>query len=230
MPYNKDELLSALFSMRDLKYRDFQASLVPNISRETIIGVRTPLLRSFAKKFAKTDAAEDFLSDLPHTYYDENNLHGFIIETVKDYERVIAELDAFLPYVDNWATCDLMRPKALKAHTDMLMGEIKRWIASDDTYTVRFAIGALMSYYLDENFYPEVLSIVASVRSEEYYINMMTAWFFATALAKQYDCALPYLTEKRLDLWVHNKTIQKAVESGRITKERKEYLKTLKLK
>lgn len=230
MPYNKEELHSSLFSMQDLKYRDFQAALIPNISRETIIGVRTPILRSFAKKFAKTDAAEDFLSDLPHTYFEENNLHGFIIETMKDYERVTAELDAFLPYVDNWATCDLMSPKVLKAHTDILIDEINRWIASGDTYTVRFAIGALMSYYLDENFYPEVLSIVASVKSEEYYINMMKAWFFATALAKQYDYILPYLTEKRLDNWVHNKTIQKAVESNRITKEQKEYLKTLRLK
>lgn len=228
--YNKEELISSLFSMQDLNFRDFQASLIPNISRETVIGVRTPLLRSFAKKYAKTADAEGFLSDLPHAYFEENNLHGFIIETLKDYGKVIAALDAFLPYVDNWATCDLMSPKVLKAHPDELIYEIKRWIASKSTYTVRFAIGALMSYYLDENFSPEVLEIASAVKSDEYYINMMTAWFFATALAKQYDCTLPYLTEKRLDAWVHNKTIRKAVESNRISNERKAYLKTLKIK
>lgn len=228
MPYSKEKLISDLFSMQDSAYRDFHAALIPNISREKIIGVRVPLLRSFAKKFAKTDAADGFLASLPHTYYEENNLHGFIIETFKDYDRVISELDAFLPYVDNWATCDTLSPVVLRAHTKELTYEIRRWIASGKTYTVRFAIGLLMKYYFDENFSPEVLSTVASVKSDEYYVNMMIAWFFATALAKRYDCALSYLTEKKLDIWVHNKAIRKAVESNRITKERKEYLKTLK--
>jgi 3-methyladenine DNA glycosylase AlkD len=228
--YDNTPIQKELFLMRDEEYRNFNASLIPNISKDSVIGVRVPLLRSFAKKLAKTNEAESFLCELPHKYYEENTLHGFILESFKDYASLIKELDKFLPYVDNWATCDLMSPKILKFHTDTLLSEIDRWISSDDVYAVRFAIGLCMKYYLDEHFSPEILLKVSAVKSDEYYINMMISWFFATALAKRYDETLPYLTENRLEKRVHNKTIQKAVESHRISLEQKEYLKTLRIK
>lgn len=220
----------ALFSMRDPGYRDFHARLMPTVDKKTIIGIRTPQLRKFAKEFAKKPESELFLHELPHRYYEENNLHGFLISNMKDYERCVRELYRFLPYVDNWATCDLMSPKIFKKHLPELLEHIKNWIASEHTYMVRFGIGMLMSFYLDEAFEPEYLRMVSFVKSEEYYINMMIAWYFATALAKQYDSAVIYLEEKRLDKWTHNKTIQKAVESYRITEQQKLYLRTLKIK
>lgn len=220
----------ALFSLRDSGYRDFHARLMPTVDKETIIGIRTPQLRKFAKEFAKKPESELFLHELPHRYYEENNLHGFLISNMKDYERCVRELYRFLPYVDNWATCDLMSPKIFKKHLPELLEHIKNWIASEHTYMVRFGIGMLMSFYLDEAFEPEYLRMVSFVKSEEYYINMMIAWYFATALAKQYDSAVIYLEEKRLDKWTHNKTIQKAVESYRITEQQKLYLRTLKIK
>lgn len=218
-----------LFRRQDLNYRDFQCKLMPTVDPRTVIGVRTPELRKFAKAFARTPEAAEFLKILPHKYYEENNLHGFLIETIKDYDQAVAALDAFLPYVDNWATCDLMRPKVFSKHLTELREQVRTWMASDQTYTVRFGIEMLMTFFLDEKFQPEYLEWVAGVRSGEYYVNMMVAWYFATALAKQYDAALPYLTERRLEPWTHNKAIQKAIESYRIADEKKAYLRSLKL-
>lgn len=228
----QEEIRKELFSLQDTDYRNFQSKLIPTINPDLIIGIRTPVLRKYAKTLAKTKAqqAEAFLKILPHTYYEENNLHGFLIESMKDFDTAIISLDAFLPYVDNWATCDLMSPGIFQKHLPELLKKIEEWITSEHTYTVRFGLGMLMKHYLDEHFKPEYLEMAAGVRSEEYYINMMIAWYFATALAKQYDSALPYLLEQRLALWTHNKAIQKAVESHRITSEQKAYLKTLKRK
>ena len=221
---------SQLFSMQDLKYKEFHSKLMPTVEKDTIIGVRTPELRRFSKEFSKQPEAGEFMKILPHSYYEENNLHGFLIEAIKDYDKVIFELERFLPYVDNWATCDLMRPKVFKKNLLKLLEQIKIWTKSEHTYTIRFGIEMLMTFYLDENFSPEYLEIAAGVESEEYYVNMMIAWYFATALAKQYNSALPYIEERRLPMWVHNKAIQKSVESYRIAPEQKEYLKTLKIK
>ncbi len=216
--------------MQDIGYRDFQSALMPTVPKEKIIGVRTPTLRKFARELSKTAEAAEFLAELPHEYYEENNIHAFMIENVKDYETCIKELDRFLPFVDNWATCDMMSPKILKKYPEKLLEQIKLWLSSGDIYTVRFGLGALMGNFLDENFKPEYLELAAKVRSEEYYIKMMVAWLFATALAKQYDSALPYIEGRRLEAWTHNKAIQKAVESYRVSPEHKEYLKTLKIK
>lgn len=218
-----------LFEMQDLSYHDFHCRLIPTVDPDTVIGVRTPQLRKFAKEFSKTPDAPQFLQLLPHRYYEENNLHGCLIEAMKDYAQVIDALDTFLPYVDNWATCDLMAPKIFKRHLPELLEPVRRWISSGHTYTIRFGIGMLMRFYLDDAFSEEYPKIVASVRSEEYYVNMMIAWYFATALAKQYDTVLPYLENRRLAPWTHNKAIQKAIESYRITAEQKAYLRTLKV-
>ena len=226
----EESIRSRLFELQDVKYRDFQCRLMPTVDPKTVIGVRTPDMRRLAKEFSKTPEAEDFLKILPHTYYEENNLHGFLIETLEDYDQTIKAIDAFLPYVDNWATCDLMSPKVFKKHLSELYEKIKDWLQSDRTYTVRFGIGMLMSFYLDGHFQPEMLDLVAGVKSQEYYVNMMVAWYFATALAKQYDAALPVIRERRLEKWTHNKAIQKAIESYRIHDEQKAYLKTLKVK
>ena len=217
-----------LFELQDLKYRDFHAKLMPTVNKEKIIGVRTPALRVFAKKYGKTDEAKEYLQLLPHQYYEENNLHGLLIEQIKDYDTCLEELERFLPYIDNWATCDIPRPKCFAKHKTELLPVIKEWIASGDTYTIRYGIGTLMSFYLDEDFKPEYIEIAAEVESEEYYVNMMIAWYLATALAKQWDATIPYLEERKLSPWVHRKTIQKAVESYRITDEQKVYLKTLR--
>lgn len=219
-----------LFEMQDLKYRDFHSKLMPTVDKEKIIGVRTPELRKFAKELSKKEEAKDFLKILPHKYYEEDNLHAFLIEQIKDFDECVSALDNFLLYVDNWATCDMMTPKVFKKNTDKLLPKINEWLISDYTYEVRFAIGMLMKFYLDENFDEKYLKLVAGVKSDEYYINMMIAWYFATALAKQWDKALPYIENRILDKWTHNKAIQKAVESYRITEEQKEYLKTLKVK
>jgi len=219
-----------LWELQDTEYRDFHSKLLPTIDKETIIGVRTPRLRKFAKEFEKTEDAAEFLKALPHTYYEENNLHGFLIERMKDYDMCMAYLETFLPYVDNWATCDLMAPKVLKKNLPDLLVHIKKWLTDPHPYTIRFGIGMLMRFYLDDAFRPEYPALVADVRSEEYYVNMMIAWYFATALAKQYDEILPFLTERRLEKWTHNKAIQKSVESYRITDEQKVYLRTLRMK
>lgn len=219
-----------LFAMSDPAYRRFQSKLVPTIDPERVIGVRTPQLRKFAKEFARTPEAVEYLQILPHFYYDENNLHGCLIEAIRDYETCMAALRDFLPYIDNWATCDMLSPKVFQRHLPELLGEILVWVRSEETYTVRYGLEMLMRYYLDGEFKPEYLEVAASVRSEEYYIRMMVAWYFATALAKQYDGAVRYLEERRLEPWVHNKAIQKARESYRVTAEQKEYLNTLKIK
>ena len=203
---------------------------MPTVNPDCVIGIRTPVLRKFAKDFAKEDGAEKFLNSLPHKYYEENNLHAFLLMDEKDFDTALAKTEEFLPYIDNWATCDVFKPKVFAKNTDKLIGKIDEWIKSGKTYTVRYGTGLLMSYYLDENFKEEYAKTVSQIRSDEYYINMMTAWYFATALAKQYDFVIKYLMEKRLPRWVHNKTIQKAVESFRILPETKEYLKTLRIK
>ena len=219
-----------LFDLQDIKYRDFQAKLMPTVDPENMIGVRTPELRKLAKTLAKDSEADAFLADLPHKWFDENQLHAFIVSECKDFDKCVGLVELFLPYVDNWATCDQLSPKIFKKHRTELLEYIKKWISFDHTYTVRFAIGMLMEHYLNEDFDPAYPEIVAAVRSEEYYINMMIAWYFATALAKQYDAVIPYIEDRKLDVWTHNKTIQKAIESYRITDEQKNYLRTLKIK
>ena len=226
----RDEILNELYKKKDITYRDFQGKLIPPKTVDDMIGVRTPELRKYAKELLKREDVGEFLEILPHEFFDEYQLHAFIISGIKDYDKCMEEVDKFLPYVDNWATCDQLSPKIFKKHRPELLKQIKKWIKSKETYTVRFAIGMLMEHFLDEDFdikYPEM---VAKLRSDEYYINMMIAWYFATALAKQYDAILPFIEEKKLDKWTHNKAIQKSVESYRITPEQKEYLKTLKIK
>ena len=225
-----EDIRKELFALQDEKYQAFQVKLFPTLNPESIIGVRTPDLRSYAKKLLKQEEIAEFLSDLPHRYFDENQLHAFIISEMKDYERCIGEVKSFLPYVDNWATCDQMSPKVFRKNRPELLGSIYRWIASEETYTIRFGIGMLMEHFLDEDYDPIYPEKVALVRSNEYYVNMMIAWYFATALAKQYETILPYIELKKLDVWTHNKAIQKATESYRITPEQKNYLKTLKIK
>ena len=226
----RNEIREALFRLRDVKYRDFQVKLLPTVDPETVIGVRTPALRALAKDLIKQDGVSEFLNELPHAYFDENQLHAFILSEIKDFPACLEGVDRFLPFVDNWATCDQLSPKVFKKHKAELLGPVRRWIASGETYTVRFGIGMLMEHYLVEDFDPAYPALVASVRSEEYYVRMMVAWYFATALAKQWDAALPWLTDRRLDEWTHNKTIQKAVESDRITPEQKSFLRTLRRK
>lgn len=219
-----------LFELQDLSYRDFHARLMPTVSKERVIGVRTPALRKFAKEFGKTKEAEEFLKQLPHEYYEEDNLHGFLIAGMKDFDRCTEELDRFLPYVDNWATCDLMSPKIFKKHLQELLVKIRVWTASEHTYMIRFGVGMLMSLYLDDAFELEYPEMVSGIRSDEYYVNMMIAWYFATALAKQYEAVLPFIENGRLDKWTHNKAIQKAVESCRVSDGQKAYLRTLKIR
>ncbi len=222
-------ILERMFELRDEKYAGFQAKLTPGIKPELFIGVRIPVLRSLAKEYYAEPEHEQFIKELPHKYYDENMLHGLLIEQIKDYGKCIDEIEKFLPYVDNWAVCDIMSPKVLKKNKDKLIVKIREWVKSDETYTCRFGMEMLMSHFLDDDFEAEYLEIPAAVRSEEYYVNMMTAWFFATALAKQWDDTIPYITGQRLDKWTHNKTIQKSIESRRVSKEKKDYLRTLKL-
>ena len=226
----RDEIIQELFRQQDQEYRSFQAKLIPTVEPDRIIGVRTPVLRTMAKQLAKQADIQAFLDELPHYYFEENQLHAFIIGEERDFEKCMVETEKFLPYINNWSTCDQMPPKTYKKHTDELLGYIRKWMVSDHTYTIRFAMGMLMRLYLDEKFQLEYLEMVASVRSDEYYVNMMIAWYFATALAKQYDATIPYIREQRLEPWTHNKAIQKAIESYRITPEQKEYLRTLKIK
>ncbi len=224
------EIERRLFEMKDEDYKDFHSKLMPTIPKEQIIGVRTPQLRAYARELFKSDGYDDFLADLPHAYYDENNLHGFIVSQIKDYDKAVRLMDLFLPYVDNWATCDLVSPKAFEKNKDRLKTDALRWIGSDKPFTVRFGIEMMMTYFLDADFDKEMPLAVSKIRSNEYYVNMMIAWYFATALAKQWEEIIPYLTEYRLDKWTHNKAIQKASESYRITAEQKKYLKSLKVK
>ncbi|MCM1119992.1 MAG: DNA alkylation repair protein [bacterium] len=224
-----ERIQAELWELQDNEYKDFHAKLIPTVAQENIIGVRTPQVRKLAKKWAKDPEIGEFLAQLPHRYYDENNVHAFVVEQIKDYEVCLAQTERFLPYIDNWATCDMMAPKVFGRHREELLEPICRWIASGDTYTVRYGIGMLMRFYLEEDFKPKYLQWVAEVSSQEYYVNMMRAWYFATALAKQYEAAVVWLEEKRLDAWTHNKAIQKACESLRVTAEQKKYLRGLKV-
>lgn len=225
-----DDIRNELFALQDEKYRDFQLKLILGVSPGAVIGVRTPALRTLAKKLAKRDDVQDFLDALPHKYFDENQLHAFILSGMKDHDSCMQAVCDFLPYIDNWATCDQLSPKVFAKNKGDLLRHIEDWIASDKTYTIRFGAGMLMQHFLGDDFdirYPEM---VAGIVSEEYYVNMMRAWYFATALAKNYEEVLPFIEEKRLDKWTHNKTIQKSVESYRITPDQKEYLKSLKVR
>ena len=224
------DITNQLFALQDKAYADFQSKLLPTVQRETVIGVRTPDLRKLAKQVCKTPAAQEFLHTLPHRYFDENQLHAFILSEEKDFNTCIADLEHFLPYVDNWATCDQLSPRCFKKHASELLPHISKWMRSTHTYTIRFGICSLMRYYLDAEFKSEYLQWIAAIQSEEYYIRMMQAWFFATALAKQWDSTLPYIEQHRLHLWTHNKTIQKAIESYRITDEQKALLRTFRVK
>ncbi|MBQ3891316.1 MAG: DNA alkylation repair protein [Lachnospiraceae bacterium] len=225
-----EKLQKALFDNQDKEYRVFQQKLMPGIELENIIGVRLPVIRKIAKENAKTEDAKKFLDLLPHKYYDENQLHGFLINLIKDYDECVKRIDEFLPYVDNWAVCDSINPKMLSKHKEELIKDIKRWVSSKETYTIRHGIHMLMAFFLDSDFKKEYLEIPAKIVSEEYYVNMMIAWFFATALAKKWDATITYIEEKKLPVWVHNKTIQKAIESFRVNEEHKQYLRSLKIK
>ena len=224
-----EEIRKKLFELQDKKYRDFQCRLIPTLESTTIIGVRTPELRRYAKELVKQKEMQNFLHFLPHQYFEENQLHAFMISEIKDNKQCLEELNQFLPFVDNWATCDQLSPKVFKKNRSELIDQIKQWVCSDRTYTVRFGIGMLLEHFLDDDFDPIYLEMVSKISSEEYYIRMMVAWYFATALAKQYTKALLYIEEQKPDIWTHNKTIQKAVESRRITLEQKEYLRRLKI-
>ncbi|MBO4217486.1 MAG: DNA alkylation repair protein [Clostridia bacterium] len=222
------DVIKALTELKDADFGRFQASLLPTVGKDRIIGVRTPDLRALAKEFYKSGDFAGFLSDTPHRYFEENNLHAFIICEIKDFDACLSETDRFLPYVDNWATCDQLRPRAFAKRKDALLPAIRRWMRSGNTYTVRFGVGMLMCHFLDGDFEPGFLAEAAAVRSDEYYVNMMTAWFFATALAKRYGETLPYIENRLLTPFVHNAAIRKACESFRVGEDRKEYLKTLK--
>ena len=227
---NLNEIRAELFKMQDMDYRDFNSKLIPTVDKESMIGIRTPDLRKYAKQLGKSSDVIEFLQTLPHKYFDENQLHAFIISEIKDFKNCIDEINRFLPYIDNWATCDQLSPKIFKKHHSELFAYIKDWLKSDKVYTLRFGIGMLMEHFLDENFdiiYPETVS---KIRSDEYYVNMMIAWYFATALAKQYESILPFIENMSLDIWTHNKAIQKALESYRISTEQKTYLRELKIK
>ena len=225
-----DEIRNELFKMQDTAYRDFNSKLIPTVDKSLFIGVRTPELRKYAKQLAKREDIEEFLHSLPHKYFDENQLHAFIVSEIKDFKSCVDKVNEFLPYIDNWATCDQLSPKVFKKHHKELIAYIKEWLESDKVYTLRFGIGMLMEHFLDEDFdiiYPETVS---NIRSDEYYVNMMIAWYFATALAKRYESVLTFIENRSLEIWTHNKAIQKAVESYRISTERKTYLKELKVK
>ncbi|MBO4386876.1 MAG: DNA alkylation repair protein [Treponema sp.] len=226
---NSKEITSQLLKMQDKEYSAFQARIIPSVEKEKILGIRTPQLRTLAKTLAKEEDTETFLQSLPHKYFEENQLHAFLLSLEKDFNKCISQIENFLPHIDNWATCDQLSPKSFKKEKEKLLPYIRTWIKSEKTYTVRFAIGMLMQYFLDENFCDQYASMVAKVKSDEYYVNMMRAWYFATALAKQYDLVLPYIQQKKLDAWTHNKAIQKSIESYRITDEQKSYLRTLKV-
>ena len=222
------KVLDKLFELKDEKYAEFHSRLIPNIPREKIIGVRVPDMRKLAKEYSKNEESKLFLNDLPHKYYDENLLHRMLISEIKDYDKCINELDKFLPYVDNWAVCDTNSPKVFKNNREKLLVKIKIWISSKETYVCRFGILMLMKHFLDDDFKSEYLGTVANIKSDEYYLKMMIAWFFATALSKHWNETIVYLEREKLDVWVHNKTIQKARESYGITTQQKEYLKSLK--
>lgn len=225
-------ITDGLFALKDENYRRFHAKLIPDIPIDNIIGVRTPVLRKYAKEVAKLPEANIFLESLPHSYYEENNLHGALLSLLypKDIIAFMEQLERFLPYVDNWATCDMLSPKIFKKHLSYVYERVQKWLQSDAVYTIRFGIVTLLGFYLDDAFEPEMLQLVANVRSEEYYVNMAVAWYFSMALVKQYDATLPYIQNRVLEPWTHNKSIQKAIESRRIPQETKAYLRDLKIR
>lgn len=225
-------ITDGLFALKDENYRRFHAKLIPDIPIDNIIGVRTPVLRKYAKEVAKLPEANIFLESLPHNYYEENNLHGALLSLLypKDIIAFMEQLERFLPYVDNWATCDMLSPKIFKKHLPYVYERVQKWLQSDAVYTIRFGIVTLLGLYLDDAFEPEMLQLVANVRSEEYYVNMAVAWYFSMALVKQYDATLPYIQNRVLEPWTHNKSIQKAIESRRIPQETKAYLRGLKIR
>lgn len=227
---NLNEIRAELFKMQDMDYRDFNSKLIPTVDKESMIGIRTPDLRKYAKQLGKSSDVIEFLQTLPHKYFDENQLHAFIISEIKDFKNCIDEINRFLPYIDNWETCDQLSPKVFKKYHNELFEYIKDWLKSNKVYTLRFGIGMLMEHFLDEDFDILYTETVSKIRSDEYYINMMIAWYFATALAKQYESIIPFIENNSLDIWTHNKAIQKSVESLRISDEKKEYLKSLKIK
>lgn len=221
-----------LFELQDKEYREFHAKLVPTIDKETIIGIRVPILRKFTKTYYKEHKAEcnEFINQLPHKYFEENNFHAFILEEEKDIDVLFKKLDEFLPYVDNWATCDSLKPKVFKKNKETLENKCYEWMNSEDVYVIRFGIEQLMNYFLDEDFNLRQVKAIVKVKNDDYYVKMMVAWYFATALSKQWDEIIPFIEKKKLEPWTHNKAIQKAIESYRITSEQKEYLRSLKIK
>ena len=225
-------ITDGLFALKDENYRRFHAKLIPDIPIDNIIGARTPVLRKYAKEVAKLPETNIFLESLPHIYYEENNLHGALLSLLypKDIIAFMEQLERFLPYVDNWATCDMLSPKIFKKHLPYVYERVQKWLQSDAVYTIRFGIVTLLGFYLDDAFEPEMLQLVANVRSEEYYVNMAVAWYFSMALVKQYDATLPYIQNRVLEPWTHNKSIQKAIESRRIPQETKAYLRGLKIR
>ena len=224
-----EDIRKHLFEKQDEKYRILQIKIIPTAEPGSIIGVRTPELKDYAKQLSEADDISDFLEDIPHEYFEENQLHSFIVSRIRDYDKCIEEVRKFLPYVNNWATCDQMSPKVFRKHRTELLSDIREWINDDRTYTVRFAIKMLMDHFLDEDFDAKYPKMVAKIRSEDYYVRMMAAWYFATALAKQYDATVPFIEKRCLDRWTHNKAIQKSTESYRISPEKKEYLRSLKI-
>jgi len=222
------KLTEELLKLGDSKYKEFNSKLVPNIDKDRIIGVKNPKVKQLIK--SNKEDIDEFLNELPHYYNEENVLHGYLLSSIKDYDETISELNRFLPYIDNWSVCDIIKPKSFKKNRDKLINQIKIWIKSDHTYTVRFGLLMLMTHYLDEDFKKEYLLLPLSIHTDEYYINMMIAWYYATALAKQYDETIKIIENKKLDTWIHNKTIQKAKESFRVSDKQKEYLNTLKIK
>ncbi|WP_029231964.1 DNA alkylation repair protein [Butyrivibrio sp. VCB2006] len=217
-----------LLKEKDDEYKEFQAKLVPNIDPSTIIGVRTPAMRAIAKEVFGSQERDEFLNELPHKYYEENLVHFFIVSMIKDFDETVQKTEAFLPYVDCWPVSDQATPKSFKKNHEKLLPYVKKWIASDEVYTARFGIRMLMNEYLGDDFKEEYLELVASKKGDDYYLKMMVAWYFATALAKRYDESVKYIEEKKLDDWVHKKAIQKAVESYRVSDEHKEYLKSFR--
>ena len=227
---NNSDLIKQLFEIKDLKYKEFHRKLMPTIDKEKIIGIRVPILRKFATDFNNNEYKTEFLNSLPHYYYEENNLHAFLIERINDFDTAIVLTDSFLPFVDNWATCDMLRPKVFAKNKEKLLCYAEKWIKDKHPYTVRYGIEMLMVHFLGENFSPKYPLVISKIKSDEYYVNMMIAWYFATALAMQYEAILPYFKRQILDKWTHNKAIQKAIESYRITPEQKEELRKLKIK
>lgn len=223
------KIIDLLFDMSDPDYKKFHSRLMPTVKNEKIIGVRVPHIRALAHKIYGTAGACEFMRELPHVYYEENNLHAFLIERIPNFDSCITELERFLPFIDNWATCDMLRPKVFAKNREKLLPFIYKWLSSEHTYTVRYGIEALMTYFLDDGFKTEYADAVAAVKGEDYYLLMMRAWYFATALAKQYSAIIPYIAEHRLDRATHNMAIKKAVESRRITAEQKNHLKSLRL-